>query len=285
VRIAQSRDGGRSWGPGVVPHRDGTASEHGFVALWPAEGDSVGAVWLDGRGYAGRAEGDAGAEMLLMSASVAADGGVGAERPVDARACDCCQTAVAMTPRGPLVVYRDRSPGEVRDIHVVRRVGGRWSAPAPVHADGWVIAACPVNGPAVDAGADAGVAVAWFTAARDTQRVLVAFSGDAGESFGPPVRVDGGMPLGRVDVLRTEDGGALVSWLEAAGEKGAEVRVRFVGGDGRLGPPRVVAASSAERASGFPHLARAGRQLVLAWTVPGDPSTVHTAVAALAGTP
>ena len=283
VRIALSADGGRTWTPGVVPHRDGTASEHGFVSLWPAGGDSVGAAWLDGRGYAGKEEGDSTAQMLLMEATLARDGTAGAERPVDARVCDCCQTAVAMTPRGPLVAYRDRSPQEVRDVYVVRRVNGAWTEPRPVHADGWVIPACPVNGPAADGGGDGGVAVAWFTAARDTQRVLVAFSGDAGESFGAPVRVDGGAPLGRVDVLRVGSG-ALVSWLEAAGEKGAEVRVRHVGRDGTLGAVRVIATSSAERASGFPHLARAGDVVVFAWTVPGDSSTVHTAVATVEGT-
>src|SRR3712207_8194276 len=48
VRIAQSADGGATWSPGVVPHRDGVPAEHGFVSLWPAGGDSLGAVWLDG---------------------------------------------------------------------------------------------------------------------------------------------------------------------------------------------------------------------------------------------
>ncbi|HEX2077564.1 MAG TPA: sialidase family protein, partial [Longimicrobium sp.] len=46
VRIAQSADGGATWSPGVVPHRDGTAAEHGFASLWPAADGSLGAVWL-----------------------------------------------------------------------------------------------------------------------------------------------------------------------------------------------------------------------------------------------
>ena len=38
-----------------------------------------------------------------------------------------------------MIAYRDRSADEVRDISIVRRVGGRWTKPAPVHDDGWKI--------------------------------------------------------------------------------------------------------------------------------------------------
>jgi hypothetical protein len=200
---------------------------------------------------------------------------------VDERICDCCQTGLAMTSAGPIVVYRDRSAEEVRDIYAVRLVNGAWTAPRPVHADGWVMPACPVNGPAVSAEGRR-VAVAWFTNAGDTARVRVAFSDDAGATFGAPIQVDGGRPLGRVDVELLESG-ALVSWMEATGEKAAEVRVRQVAAGGRMGAPRVVAASSAERASGFPRMTRVGGQVVFAWTEPGTPSAVHTATAALEG--
>ena len=40
----------------------------------------------------------------------------GADAQLDARACDCCQTAVAMTARGPLLAYRDRSDDAGRAI-------------------------------------------------------------------------------------------------------------------------------------------------------------------------
>jgi hypothetical protein len=288
VRIARSADGGATWSPGVVPHRDGAAAEHGFVSLWPAEGDSVGAVWLDGRKYAAAGEGHddggghGGGETMLVHTALAADGGVGAERPLDARICDCCQTGHAMTSAGPLVVYRDRSPDEVRDVYVVRRVGGRWTEPRPVHADGWKIDACPVNGPQVAARGER-VAVAWFSGARDTARVLVAFSRDAGATWGAPVRVDDGDPAGRVDVELLDGGAALVSWIERAGGEAAEVRARRVSPSGGRGAAAVVAATGGERASGFPRMARSGGDVVFAWTAPGDPSTVRTARASLGG--
>ena len=36
VRIARSTDGGTHWSAPIVPHRDGTPTEHGFVSLFPA---------------------------------------------------------------------------------------------------------------------------------------------------------------------------------------------------------------------------------------------------------
>ena len=279
VRIAQSTDGGATWSQGVVPHRDGVAAEHGFVSMWPA-GDSLAAVWLDGRKYAA---GEGGAppseEMMLVSTTLAPDGTMGPERRLDERICDCCQTSAALTADGPLVVYRDRSSGasedEVRDVYVVRQVNGAWTAPKPVHADGWKMPACPVNGPAVAADGRR-VAVAWFTGAGDTARVRLAFSDDAGDTFSAPVRVDGGNPVGRVDV-ELVDGGALVSWLESAGPERAEVRARFVSREGGLGEPGTVAATSGQRASGFPRMAKGGGGVVFAWTEPGEPSVVRVA--------
>jgi hypothetical protein len=278
VRIARSSDGGTTWSESVVPHRDGTESEHGFASLWD-EGGAVAAVWLDGRKYA-RAEEAAGKETMLVHTLLDGAGRPGPEVRLDERICDCCQTSVARTVQGPVVVYRDRSDDEVRDIFAVRLVEGRWSAPAPVHRDGWRIDYCPVNGPAI-AAEGAHVAVAWFTAPGDTARVNVAFSADAGATFGPPVRVDEGTPAGRVGIVLLPDGAALATWIERTGA-GAVVRARRVAPDGSLGAPLTVGASSAERASGFPRIVAAGDELVAAWTVPGSPSVVRVARAPLA---
>ncbi|HEX5580844.1 MAG TPA: sialidase family protein [Gemmatimonadaceae bacterium] len=288
VRLARSADDGATWSESVVPHRDGTETEHGFVAMWPAGGDSVGVAWLDGRQYAAAqaashdgGEGGGG-EMSVATAMLAADGRVTPERLLDTRTCDCCQTAAAVTSRGPVLVYRDRSPGEIRDISVVRMVDGTWTEPAPLHEDGWEIAACPVNGPAVAARGER-VAVAWFTGARDTARVLVAFSSDAGATWSAPVRVDDGTPAGRVDLAMTADGTALVSWLERGEGESAAVRLRAVSADGAAGKPVTVARSGAARSSGFPRMALSGDALVLAWTEPGTPARVRTARVALGG--
>ena len=282
VRVTRSGDGGRTWSRPVVPHRDATPTEHGFVTLIPA-GSEVRAIWLDGRnamatdssGHPVHLE-EGEAEMTLRTAAIGADGSLSGEALLDPRACDCCQTAAVAVPRGALVAYRDRSGEEVRDISVVRLVDGAWQEPQAVHADRWKIAGCPVNGPSLAAAGDR-VAVAWFTAARDTPRVLLAFSDDGGRRFEAPIRVDGGTPLGRVSVLLDQDGGALVTWLEAREREGL-VQVRRVDRTG-VGPTTTVARTSAARASGFPRMVRSGNRLVFAWTEAGKPSQVRTTFA------
>lgn len=287
VRIAQSADGGKTWSAPVTPHRDSSQTEHGFVAMWH-EGATLGAVWLDGRkfkqpGHGSPASGghDAGNEMMLVSTTLDAKGTRGPEVRLDERTCDCCQNAAVMTSGGPIVAYRNRTDDEIRDIYVARRVGGTWRAGTPVHNDSWKIAACPVNGPALAANG-ARVALAWFTAPGDSGRVNVAFSDNAGATFGAPVRVDGGTPAGRVDVALLPDGAALVTWVERVGGDVAAVRSRRIAPDGKVGAPMTIASNSAARASGFPRAAVTGTNVIFAWTVPGRPSTVRVARAALA---
>lgn len=274
VRVSQSTDNGATWSPAIIPHRDSSDTEHGFVTLW-REGAGIGAVWLDGRKY--NKEGHSPTnEMMVVSTTIAADGQLGAETALDERACDCCQTAVAITSNGPIITYRDRTSDEIRDIYVARQVEGRWTAPVPVHADGWRIAACPVNGPAI-AAVENRVALAWFTSANDSAKVKLAFSSDAGATFGAPVRIDGGQPAGRVDVALLRDGSALVSWIERTGGDTAVVQARRVAANGKPDAPIAIATSSAARASGFPRMVAHGRGAIFAWTEPGKPSAIRLA--------
>jgi hypothetical protein len=106
VRLALSRDGGRTWSAGTVPHRDGTPTEHGFVSLFAWDAGHAGLVWLDGRQTAGHGghEGAASGAMALMHTTVAADGALGPEVLLDSRVCDCCQTSAAGA-KGALVFF------------------------------------------------------------------------------------------------------------------------------------------------------------------------------------
>ena len=273
IRVVQSADTGRTWSAPIAPHRDSAKTEYGFVAMWREPG-RVGIAWLDGRKLT--KSHDTSNEMMLVSTTILPDGSMGPETRLDERTCDCCQNAAAMTAKGPVVVYRDRSQQEIRDIYITRRVGGAWTRGAAVHNDNWKIAACPVNGPAI-AAKDNRVAVAWFTGAGDSARVKLAFSDDAGATFAAPIRIDGGLPAGRVDVELLADGAALVTWIERTGGDTASVQARRVSRDGRAGAPVVVAASSAARASGFPRTVIAKNHAVFAWTQPGRPSTIRMA--------
>ncbi len=286
VHLSESRDGGATWGASAFPHAAGVPAEHGFVTILPTGNGGANIILLDGTAGAllkdsikastGKepAEGHGGAMQLGFANW--ADGAVTTTRMLDPRTCDCCQTASAMTSKGPIVVYRDRSDDEIRDMSVVRLVNGEWTAPAPLHNDGWKIDYCPVNGPATSAIGDTVVAV-WFTGAQDTSRVNVVFSTDAGATFSAPVRADGGLPAGRVDVEMLSGDAALVSWIERVGGDTAQVRARIVRRDGRVEPHVVVSPSSGTRSSGFPRMARTDDGVLIAWTIPGKPSRVELA--------
>ncbi len=275
VRLAWSPDAGRAWSPPWTPHGDDTPTEHGFVSVF-GDGSGTWAAWLDGRAMV-----QEGGAMALRARRVPVRGPAGAEEVVDARTCECCQTGGVIADGVPLLVFRNRSDDEVRDVHVSRRLAAGWTESVPVHRDGWVFPGCPVNGPAV-AALGATVAVAWFTAPDGRARVNVAFSQDGGATFGPPAPVDAGSPLGRTDVLLLDDGSALVSWMEGGGAP--SVLARRVAADGAAGAARRLAGVSAERASGFPRIARLGTdRLLAAWTDTEGAGRVRTAVFSLAG--
>jgi hypothetical protein len=279
VRIALSHDRGRTWSAPLSPHDDGTATEHGFVSML-GDGGKLQAIWLDGRKTDGEHEhGSEHGAMTLRTATFDDAGRLwGGSAEIDARVCDCCQTDAALTSEGPVVVYRDRDENEIRDIAIVRSSPAGWSAPQSVHRDGWRIAACPVNGPAI-AASGRRVVVAWFTA-PDVPRVRLAFSGDAGRSFGAPLEVTAGRIAGRVDVVLLDDDRAVVSWL-ADDPNGAEIRAQAWTSGGPEGPVVVVAKSSADRASGFPRMVRAGDALLFAWTEASTLPIVRTAIVRL----
>jgi hypothetical protein len=244
VHVARSADGGRTWSAPKTPHPE-QISQFGFVSL---AGDQ--SVYLDGRALQGGMEGAGDMELR------AADGSA-----LDTRVCDCCQTAMAMTASGPIVAYRDRSADDVRDISIVRRTSGGWTEPKTLHADGWKIAGCPVNGPQLDAKENRVVA-AWFTGANDDPRALVAFSDDGGATFGKPIRVHDGPSAGRVDVVLLEDGAAAVTWVAQQGGK-AVLHARRISSDGQRGAPLDLG-----EAVGFPRAALWDDNVAVVWSRP-----------------
>ena len=270
VKLAISGDQGATWSKPFSPHRDVSPTEHGFVSMVPWQ-DGAALVWLDGRQMKGGEGSDhemGQGAMTIRFTTLDGAGKVGEETLLDARTCECCQTALARTANGLVAAYRDRSETELRNIAITRLTGGAWSEPEPVHDDGWHYPGCPVNGPSLSAAGDT-VAIAWFTAPNEQRQVSVAFSTDGGATWGAPIQVDDGRPVGRVDIEMLGDGSVLVSWLEER-EPGAEILARRVQRSGRMGKPLVVTRTSGERASGFPRMVRVGGDVVFAWTEPGD---------------
>lgn len=296
VNIAVSGDEGRSWGEVLVPHREATQRQHGFVTLLPVAPDRLLAFWLDGQNYdttgtfaAGESADDA---MQLRVATVASDGATSDETLLDARTCTCCNTSATVTDGGTvLVAYRDRTEDEIRDISLLRLADQVWSDPIPVSNDGWYIEGCPVNGPAIDSNGDT-TALAWFSAAQNVPVVKLAFSDDDGQSFGEGIRVDQGAPSGRVDVLQIADGSAVVSWLENTAVGEALFICRAVPQEG-CGRPKIVAISRAGRTIGFPRMAVGAKGVYVAWTEPtrsgtgslDEDVTIRVVLARLGATP
>lgn len=266
IRMATSKDGGAAWSEPFLLNRDGKPAEHGFVTLAALPDGGVAATWLDGRNR----------NMAIRYATVDADGTLAAETELDARTCECCTTGMAMTAGGPAIVYRDLSPGGIRDISSTRLGPNGWTRPRPVRADGWKIDGCPVNGPQIDA-IGTRAATAWFTAANGRPRVYAAFSDDGGETFGAAIPVDEGNPAGRVDVVLLDGSTALVTWLEQR-PSGAEIRARKIRRDGKTQPAVKIADASTARAAGFTRIARRGNEVWFTWTAhDGKTPKVHVA--------
>jgi hypothetical protein len=257
VQLAFTGDGGTSWSSPRALHEHVGGPEYGFVSMTAIEGGKLRAFWLDGR----ESKGHHGGAMQLRAATLDPDGTVSDRVLIDDRVCDCCQTAAATTASGPVVVFRDRSDEEVRDISIAGPGPDQRRRVAP---DGWKIAGCPVNGPSVSARGSA-LAVAWFSAANDAPRVSVAMATEDGE-FSAPISVATGKPMGRVDVEWVDDDRLLVSYVDRTADDGAALFGRVVGKSGTVGAPSKIASVPSSNASGFPRLARVGETFVWAWT-------------------
>jgi len=251
-----------SWKNNFLLNLDGTQSEHGFVSILPYKKNAFFATWLDGRTTVNVPKGEE--QMTLRGAIITNEGNIENDVLLDKRTCDCCNTAATMTPNGPVVVYRDRSSEEIRDIAIVRFENGAWTKPQIAVEDNWYIPGCPVNGPAIDS-FDENLALAWFTSANDNPRVQVAFSEDSGKTFGLPFRIDNGNAIGRVDLVMIDANSAVVVWMEPMGVD-TVISLARISADGTQNKPITISKTRSERASGFPQLERVGNTLFVAWT-------------------
>ena len=281
VKLNYKNRDSTSWKKNFILHTDGTKTEHGFVSMIPANNqDEFFVTWLDGRNTlesnpTDHENGDHSGPgaMTLRGAMVNIQGNVINSKELDHRICDCCQTSAAMTLNGPVVVYRDRTHQEIRDISIVRwQADNTWSAPKTIHTDNWQISGCPVNGPAV-AAFEKNLAVAWFTAANEIPKVQVVFSSDNGETFGKPIHINTQETLGRVDVIALNNTEAVVSWMERDANDVAYVQIAKITNSGEKGPTITLTKTNAGRASGFPQIELLNGSIYAAMTLLDETNT------------
>ncbi len=273
--VSRSSDRGETW-------RTPTPLGHEFVSLAPLSGGRTLVVWLESlrKGGHDHAAAPGAPSMQLRSTILAPDGTTAEPWIVDPDVCNCCQTT--LVPLGQdraLVAYRGHTSEEIRDHRLAHFDGKQWKGSTPLHADGWKIAACPVNGPVAAAHSET-TAVTWYTAAQGTPRVQLRFSPDRGTTWGAAFPIDLGRPMGRLELIMQSDGSAVVIWMEiGTAENAAGIYARRIFADGAHSEAHLIADSSQKRTSGFPRAAApADGRIIVSWTQPGEPSQVQTRI-------
>ena len=247
---------------------DGIKAEHGFVSIIANNKKGFFVTWLDGRNTIEKKIDGDHKPMTIRFAEITDKGDVIKESELDASTCDCCQTSIAITDDGPIVVYRDRSEEEVRDIYIVKNINGTWEKPNAVHDDGWIINGCPVNGPKVAVNSK-DLAIAWFTVSNDNPLVNVSFSKNNGNSFGAPVKVNDHDAIGRVDVSFLNDKEVIVSYMEVD-DIGTYLRIKKVSFDGKISEPITISKIDGGRNTGVPQLEIIDSDIFIVWTIFSD---------------
>ena len=246
-------------------HTDGVKAEHGFVSIIPNHNQGFFITWLDGRNTVDKDLDGYHKPMTIRFAEITNKGDIIDESELDSATCDCCQTSIAITNKGPVVVYRDRSDKEVRDIYIARKINGIWEVPTPIHNDGWEINGCPVNGPKVASNSN-NLAVSWFTVSNEKPTVNLSFSKSNGASFGTLIKINDDDAIGRVDVAFLNPQEVLVSYIEGD-DVGTYLRIKKVSIDGKVSAPITISKIDGGRNSGVPQLEILDNEAFIVWTV------------------
>ena len=277
IHVTRSINAGQSWSASVIPHTDATPTEHGFVAMTPLSGARVLMIWLDGRNTLAdsanseHAHGNgAEAPMSLRSAEIDRAGKLHQAQEIDARVCSCCSTDLGSDGSGAIALFRDRSIEEIRDIAQARYQNGRWQARKSVHDDGWKIAGCPTNGPALAVIGKRAAAI-WPTLIDNQLQVRAKYL----DSVAPPVVLEkGASVLGRPDAAAF-GAGVLVSWLGQNVRGNSTLKLRLLDTHlEKLSEVNVVELNGG-RNIGVPKLAVFQDQAILVWTEAESAGSSH----------
>ncbi|HEX8707897.1 MAG TPA: sialidase family protein [Pyrinomonadaceae bacterium] len=274
--LSASRDGGQTFAAPVKVNDDRRPSSHGMHSLAVGADGRVYMAWLDERNVAPPAPPPAGQAALEHKmermesnsetfTAFSTDGGrtFSPNQRISTEVCPCCKTSLAVDADGRVYVsWRQVLPGDYRHIAVsTSGDGGRtFSAPVIVSDDRWMIAGCPVSGPALAVGADGRLRVLWYTAGkRGTPGLYWAESSDGGKTFTESRPFAGGPANGTPRVIMNGSGQLVAVWENNDGGA-ARVMAARLGGEGAPGsqPPLSEGAE-------LPSAAAAGDQLFIGY--------------------
>jgi len=229
VYLSRSADGGQTWSKPVQANSDRTVKTARYNAhIAPLPDGRMAAFWSDARNH-NKPKGT----QYLMGTVMNKDGGVDTNFAVDDDICSCCQLLPTRYQDKLYVIYRDRLPGDVRDIAVVPWPGIKAAQPLRVHKDNWVLPGCPGQNVGSSASANR-LGVAWFTAVGGKGKVQAAFAENPETGFGEPVNLDPKhKPQGEVKMVMLDDNRAAVHWIRKT-KNGPELELAVVSTDGKL---------------------------------------------------
>ena len=279
IKIVNSTDQGFNWSNPIKLHSDNTKTEHGFVSTVNIKNGFL-STYLDGRqNELSNHDKSIRPQMTLRGTSYNIDGNILEDLLIDDRVCDCCQTDLAITENGQsIVVYRDRSEDEVRDIYYSYKKDNKWSKPINIFNDNWEIPGCPVNGPAISTFNNTS-AVVWYTFSKNKNQIKVAFTDNISSGFQPPILVEANDPIGRVDIELLNDSNAIISFIDIIDDK-AYIKLQMITKGGSQSKLLLIDESSESRSSGFPviTLNKEKSNTIIAWTESKENFKIKTAV-------
>ena len=274
IRIARSRDGGKTFSAAQTLQATGAPGDRGWAAMARDSKGGAHAIWLDHRGMAaggdhsahkGEHDGVAMAQKSALYYASASPAGV-RERSLFPGVCYCCKTAMAIAPDGAIyTAWRHVFAGNFRDIafSVSRDGGATFSPMTRVNQDGWSINGCPDDGPAMAVDGAGVVHLAWPTVSNEAGVILYATSRD-GHSFSKPVQVPTfGTPKASHPQIAVDGSGQVfVGWDEVRnGARSAGIVAVGAKGSATFGAPE-----SLGTATTYPVMAAVERGLIAAWT-------------------
>ncbi len=279
IKIVNSTDQGFNWSNPIKLHSDNTKTEHGFVSTVNIKNGFL-STYLDGRqNELSNHDKSIRPQMTLRGTSYNIDGNILEDLLIDDRVCDCCQTDLAITENGQsIVVYRDRSEDEVRDIYYSYKKDSKWSKPINIFNDNWKISGCPVNGPAISTYKN-NSAVVWYTFSKNKNQIKVVFTDNISDGFQQPILVKANDPIGRVDIELLDPNNAIISFIDIIDDK-AYIKLQMITKGGSQSKLLLIDESSENRSSGFPviTLNKEKSNTIIAWTESKENFKIKTAV-------